>query len=109
MAHHPPHRERDMTRPRKKAAAPTPPAPEPEGPVAASSSPDVFDEAIAARQQVSESTPAPEAPAAGFAARVTRPDPFDELAVSLSDAADGPRARLYRSQRFQQVAIQFDE
>ncbi len=103
-----------MARParsRKKAAAATTAAtPEPEAPVAAAGPPDVFDEAIAAQHQPPvEPTPTQEPPATEFAVRMTRPDPFGERTIALCDDNDGPKARLYRNQRFRQMAIQFDE
>ena len=81
--------------------------------------PDVFDQAIAARQaeQVrggeSASASGRDAGAAGAKpgerAGPFQPDPFDFYSVALTDAKDGPRVRLYRSRRFNQVAVQFDE
>jgi hypothetical protein len=91
---------------RKKDAAKPGQTPEPEASAPAASAPDVFDEAIAARQQPPL---AQDPPSAGFSARVTRPDPFNEMIIALSNDNDGPKTRLYRNQRFQQMAIQFDE
>ncbi len=84
--------------------------------------PDVFDQAIAARraEQARGSEPAPasgpDARAAGAKgakpgerAGPFQPDPFDFYSVALTDAKDGPRVRLYRSRRFNQVAVEFDE
>jgi hypothetical protein len=72
--------------------------------------PDVFDEAIAARgQPPAEAKAAAESPSTGFATRVKRPDPFSQMTIALSNDNEGPKARLYRSHRFQQMAIQFDE
>ena len=70
----------------------------------------MFDQAIAAQQQPPTEPAQPQEPSAtGFVARVTRPDPFGEMTVALSKDQAGPKARLYRSQRFQQMAIEFDE
>ena len=97
------------------AAGPSGPTPtEATGP-----EPDVFDRASAARQ--AEQTRGEEpAPASGPNARAAgvqpgertgpfQPDPFDFYSVALTDAKDGPRVRLYRSRRFNQVAVQYDE
>ncbi len=97
------------------AAEPSSPTPaEATGP-----EPDVFDRAIAARQ--AEQTRGDEpAPAPGPDARAAgvqpgertgpfQPDPFDFYSVALTDVTDGPCVRLYRSRRYNQVAIQFDE
>jgi hypothetical protein len=99
-----------MARERKKPAASAPSAPEPQAPapVPVTEAPDVFDQAIAA-QQLPPPAPSPEPPTAAFADRVGRPDPFPEITVSLTADPAGPKARLYRNQRFQQMAIQFDE
>lgn len=86
---------------------------------AARTEPDVFDQAIAARQAEQARGGEPE-PASGPDARAAaakpgertgpfQPDPFDFYSVALTDAKDGPRVRLYRSRRFNQVAVKFDE
>jgi hypothetical protein len=108
-----------MARDRKKAQAAAreeaPPAntdqtSAPDASAAPASAPDVFDEAIAARQQPPAEAPGtPEPAATGFAGQVKRPDPFGEMTIALSNNNDGPKARLYRSHRFQQLAIQLDE
>jgi hypothetical protein len=93
------------------AASHTPLAPgELEVQATPSGSHDVFDQAIAAQQPPpAEATPTQEPPATEFAAKVTRQDPFGEMTIALSADKDGPKMRLYRSQRFQQMAIQLDE
>jgi hypothetical protein len=100
-----------MARPRKKPAAEEIATnPEPKGSVAPTQSPDIFDQAIAAQQkQSAESPPTQEPPVMGFATSIKRPDPFDEMTIALSNSNEGPKMRLYRNQRFQQMAIQFDE
>ena len=105
-----------MARARKNAPAKKTPATKsvkdtaPEAPETVANAPDVFDEAIAAQQQpTADATQTQEPSATEFTARVRRPDPFGEMTIALSNANDGPKARLYRSQRFHQMAIQFDE
>lgn len=39
----------------------------------------------------------------------TQPDPFPFQSIALGDDRDSPRMRLYRNNKFQQFAIQFDE
>lgn len=96
----------------------TGPAAEVATPPAAASEPDVFDRVIAERQATTE--PAGEQPSRRPDAAEAdqspdaktwagQPDPFPFLSVALTDANDGPRVRLYRSRRFNQMAIGFDE
>jgi hypothetical protein len=47
--------------------------------------------------------PAPDKP------RARQPDPFELESIALGSAKDSPRMRLYRSNRTQTMAIQFDE
>lgn len=95
--------------------------------------PDIFDQVIAARnaQEVPPETAA-KVEAAMEAAPVARasellqepkpdelrgepqhrkyqPDPLPFASISLSERNDGPKMRIFRSQRFQQMALQFDE
>jgi hypothetical protein len=97
---------------------PTGPAVENAVPPAASE-PDVFDRVIselqaAAVEPASEQPPRqPEAPGADQSPDTKtwsgQPDPFPFLSVAVTDANDGPRVRLYRSRRYHQMAIGFDE
>lgn len=97
-------------------------AAEPSGPTpteATGPEPDVFDRAIAARQaeQARGDEPAPptrqdEPPAdanAGERKWQVQPDPHGIYSVALTDTNDGPRVHLYRSRRYNQVAVRFDE
>ncbi|MFO0851855.1 MAG: hypothetical protein U0871_25310 [Gemmataceae bacterium] len=104
-------------KPKANSETATGPAVETAIPTAAGE-PDVFDRAIAERQAVTEPADellsrrpdamgADEAPDAKTWAG--QPDPFPFLSVALTDANDGPRVRLYRSRRFNQMAIGFDE
>ena len=80
---------------------------------------DVFDQVIAARQaeQVRGEEPVPPSrPAepladakAGEGKWQLQPDPHPFYSIALSDSNDGPRIHLYRSRRFNQVAVRFDE
>lgn len=97
------------------AAEPTSPTPT----EATRTEPDVFDQAIAARQ--AERVRAEEAapPARQDESRTdategerkwqVQPDPHGIYSVALTDATNGPRIHLYRSRRFNQVAVRFDE
>jgi hypothetical protein len=84
-------------------AQPVPPAPE---------EPDVFDQAIAARQQGQSGDHASEEAAAPALANTPErgewqsklPDPFDRHGIDLGDSR---RARLFRNNKFQQNAIVF--
>lgn len=100
-----------MARPRKKNAEEnTGQTPASEGSNTPAESPEVFDRLIAEGQLPPlDSTSSQQSPASGFAAKLTSPDPFGATSVALSDSNDGPRIRLYRNQKFQQMAIQFDE
>jgi hypothetical protein len=99
-----------MTRPRKKTAEENiDPVPTSEGAIAPADSPELLDKLAEGRQPPSDATPSPKPPASGFASKLTTPDPFGATSVALTDNNDGPKVRLYRSQKFQQMAIQFDE
>lgn len=86
---------------------------------AARTEPDVFDQAIAARQAEEARGEEPVPPTrqaepsadakAGEGKWQVQPDPHPFYSVALSDSNDGPRVRLYRSRRFNQVAVRFDE
>jgi hypothetical protein len=115
-ANHQPDETQFMARVRKKSLAKktkatnTAQAPEPEATVAADSSSDMLDQLIAEHKLpplTSASTLPP--PNTEFASRVQRPDPFGEMTIALCNDNDGPKARLYRNRRFQQMAIGFDE
>ena len=41
--------------------------------------------------------------------RGRQPDPHGVMTVALTDESDGPKARLFRSNRWQQMAVTFDE
>jgi hypothetical protein len=82
--------------------------------------PDVFDEAIAARESApvaQPETPAaagePVSSVAATPADASRPayqpDPFPALSIALGEGNDALKVRLYRNRRMNQVAIQFDE
>ncbi len=95
--------------------------------------PDIFDQVIAARkaQDVPPETrekvevamqaapvvraselqqePRPEAMDGPAEFRPRQPDPMPFASITLGDRNDAPKMRLFRSQRFQQVALQFDE
>jgi hypothetical protein len=82
----------------------------------APSEPDVFDQVIAGQavsQMAAEENRAtePQATSSGPATPVAafQPDPFSVISVALTDSNDGPRVRLFRNRRFNQMAIQFDE
>ena len=95
---------------KKPAATKTEESPAPEDTIAPAESPDAIDTLITEGQLPPHaSTPSQNPPEAGFASRITRPDPFDEITIALSNSSDGPKMRLYRSKKFQQMAIQFDE
>jgi hypothetical protein len=95
---------------KKPAATKTEESPAPEDTIAPAESPDAIDTLIAEGQVPPlASTPSQNPPEAGFASRITRPDPFDEITIALSNSNDAPKMRLYRSKTFQQMAMQFDE
>ena len=93
-----------------EAAAKTAPISERENPASPADAPELLDKLIAEGKLPSlNSTPSQKPPAAGFASNLTPSGPFSATSVALSDSNDGPKARLYRNQKFQQMAIQFDE
>lgn len=100
-----------MAKARKKTAEEnTGEPPISEGSSVPAESPEVLDRLIAEGQLPPlDSSPSQQSPASGFAAKLTLPDPFGATSVALSDSKDGPKIRLYRSHKFQQMAIQFDE
>lgn len=95
---------------KKPAATNTQESPAPEDTTTPAESPGALDKLITEGQLPPlASTPEQNPPEAGFASRITRPDPFDEITIALSNSSDGPKMRLYRSKKFQQMAMQFDE
>jgi hypothetical protein len=97
------------------AAEPTSPTPT----EATRTEPDVFDQAIAARQaervRAEEAVPparqdeSPTVATVGERKWQVQPDPHGIYSVALTDANHGPRIHLYRSRRYNQVAVKFDE
>ena len=83
-----PRKQKPLPKPDHAPAVTTPPAPETASPPAA---------------------PAEVTPTNSSPTRAWQPDPFVLMAVSLGAERTSPRMRLYRSNRLNQMAIQFDE
>lgn len=99
-----------IARARKKSAAAGTRSSEPTAQAAPVQSPDASPEAVAAGMPPKAADAhVAERPPATFVALAKRPDPFGEWAIALTGEKDGPKARLYRNQRFQHMAIRFDE
>ena len=81
-----------------------------EGSNAPADSPEMLDRLIAeGKLPPLNSTPSQQPPASGFTSKLSPPDPFGATCVALTDSNNGPKIRLYRSQKFHQMAITFDE
>ena len=86
--------------PRRKPKTPEPKTPETTAPA-----PEVATEPAPPPVEVE----VPPKPAAGEPQQKWQPDPFEMESITLGDERGDPRMRLYRNQRYSQMAIQFDE
>ncbi|HEX4607152.1 MAG TPA: DUF6166 domain-containing protein [Urbifossiella sp.] len=114
--------EAPMARARKKKTEPTPPAevpdttpPPPAAPESAASEPVTAGEPSAATPpHPVDPTPPTGEPGPTEATSLARPngfptDPHEIGVIALGAASDAPRMRLFRSQRYSQMRMQFDE
>jgi hypothetical protein len=98
-----------MPRKKRAEAAVEQPLPDSDSPNAPADSATEFDPARLESTQDRLAAAMEAAPVVRASELVKQPDPFAIEEISLSDERDGPKMRLYRNQRFQQVAIQLDE